>query len=127
MLTNFSVKFDPFKEIAEITPFDHFDPDMQFIQYVFDNISGMFEACFEVHVSIDFDNRFIHVTLEGSDEELTYRYEGREFKRMRVVYAIKDLADNAGLFEWDVEVCGGEWRYPKLEKRLRELKQKKNS
>lgn len=108
MINTLYITIDPFNKTAEIFPFDGSDSDFCWLKKVFDEIADGFEDRFQMKVENDVLNKRVSATLVGTEESISIDYSMVGFKVSNILHAVRFLAEEVGLFQWDVIVCAGE-------------------
>lgn len=111
MFNTLYITIDPFNKTAEFFPFDTHDSDLCWLKMVFDEIADGFEDCFQVKVENDVLNKRVIATLVGTEETYTVGYSMVGFKVSLILDAVRFLAEEVGLFQWDCIVRAGEVIY----------------
>ena len=105
------ITIDPFTKTTEFYPVDTSDAAMCSLKRWFDEVADAFENRFRVKVENDVLNERVIATLVGTEETCAVGYSEVGFATRQIFDAVRFLAEEVGLFQWDEIVCAGEVVY----------------
>lgn len=111
MFRKLYITIDPFTQNTEFYPLDTCDAAMCRLKRMFDEVADAFEERFQVKVENDVLNKRVIATLVGTEETCAVGYSEVGFKTIQILNAVRFLAEEVGLFQWDEIVCAGEVIY----------------